>query len=113
MLNVWIENTVVLKQTFAGEQRSIGWTFGQKIEINSWIISIIQRYFKLLSLTKKVIVWLGQTVFAQGAAATPIALLSAMTEVGKKKNLKNINVCHMHTEGPAAYTDPSCEGIFR
>ncbi|ENN70306.1 4-hydroxybutyrate coenzyme A transferase [Dendroctonus ponderosae] len=55
----------------------------------------------------------GQTVFAQGAAATPIALLSAMTEVGKKKNLKNINVCHMHTEGPAAYTDPSCEGIFR
>lgn len=55
----------------------------------------------------------GDTVFAQGAAATPIALLTAMTEVGKKKNLKDVRVCHMHTEGPAVYTDPSCEGIFR
>lgn len=55
----------------------------------------------------------GDTVFSQGAAATPIALLTAMTEVGKAKKLKDITVCHMHTEGPAAYTDPSCEGIFR
>lgn len=55
----------------------------------------------------------GQTVFAQGAAATPIDLLNAMTAVGKKKNLKDVTVCHMHTEGPAAYTDPSCAGIFR
>lgn len=55
----------------------------------------------------------GDTVFAQGAAATPVDLLKAMTEVGKKKNLKDIQVCHMHTEGPATYTDPSCEGIFR
>ncbi|CAH0555922.1 unnamed protein product [Brassicogethes aeneus] len=55
----------------------------------------------------------GDTVFSQGAAATPVALLNAMTEVGKEKNLKDIRVCHMHTEGPAAYTDPSCEGIFR
>lgn len=53
------------------------------------------------------------TVFAGGAAATPIDLLAAMTEVGKKKKLQNITVCHMHTEGPAPYTDPSCEGIFR
>lgn len=52
-------------------------------------------------------------VYAQGAAATPIELLKAMTEVGKDENLKNIRVCHMHTEGPATYTDPSCEGIFR
>lgn len=55
----------------------------------------------------------GHTVFAQGAAATPIDLLTAMTKVGKEKKLENIRVCHMHTEGPAAYTDPSCEGIFR
>lgn len=33
-----------------------------------------------------------QTVFASGAAATPIALLSAMTEVAKKKDLKGIKV---------------------
>lgn len=52
-------------------------------------------------------------MFAQGAAATPISLLNAMTTVGKSKNLQNVTVCHMHTEGPAPYTDPSCEGIFR
>ncbi|CAH1378955.1 hypothetical protein MTP99_002711 [Tenebrio molitor] len=55
----------------------------------------------------------GQTVFVQGAAATPIDLVTAMTEHGKANKLKDITVCHMHTEGPAAYCDPSCEGIFR
>ncbi|XP_023011497.2 succinyl-CoA:acetate/propanoyl-CoA:succinate CoA transferase [Leptinotarsa decemlineata] len=55
----------------------------------------------------------GDTVFAQGAAATPVALLKAMTEVGKKKKVENVTVCHMHTEGDAPYTDASCEGIFR
>lgn len=37
----------------------------------------------------------GQTVFCSGAAATPIALLKAMTEVGKQKKLKDITVCTM------------------
>lgn len=55
----------------------------------------------------------GNIVFSQGAAATPIHLLNAMTEYGKANKLKDITVCHMHTEGPASYTDPSCEGIFR
>lgn len=55
----------------------------------------------------------GQTVFAQGAAATPVALLNAMTDYGKANKLKDVTVCHMHTEGPASYADPSCEGIFR
>lgn len=55
----------------------------------------------------------GNTVFVQGAAATPITLVNAMTEVGKKKCLSDVTVCHMHTEGNAPYTDPSCEGIFR
>ncbi|KAJ8942764.1 hypothetical protein NQ314_009975 [Rhamnusium bicolor] len=36
-----------------------------------------------------------------------------MTEVGKQRKLKDVTVCHMHTEGAAPYTDPSCEGIFR
>jgi hypothetical protein len=57
--------------------------------------------------------FVGQTVFVQGAAATPIDLVTAMTEHGKANKLKDITVCHMHTEGPAAYCDPSCEGIFR
>ncbi|CAH2006398.1 unnamed protein product [Acanthoscelides obtectus] len=55
----------------------------------------------------------GDTVFAQGAAATPIEMLKGMTEVGKKKKLKDVRVCHMHTEGPAPYCAPECDGIFR
>ncbi|KAL3268699.1 hypothetical protein HHI36_007802 [Cryptolaemus montrouzieri] len=55
----------------------------------------------------------GNLVFAQGAAATPITLLKAMTEHGKANKLKDVGVCHMHTEGHAPYTEPDCEGIFR
>lgn len=55
----------------------------------------------------------GNTVFVQGAAATPTVLVNAMTQVGKNKSLKGITVCHMHTEGDAPYTDPSCSDIFR
>lgn len=55
----------------------------------------------------------GNCVFAQGAAATPIHLLKAMTEQGKAAKLKDITVCHMHTEGEAPYTNPECEGMFR
>uniref|UniRef100_A0A8D8ZPU9 4-hydroxybutyrate coenzyme A transferase n=1 Tax=Cacopsylla melanoneura TaxID=428564 RepID=A0A8D8ZPU9_9HEMI len=55
----------------------------------------------------------GDTVFLSGAASTPITLADAMTEHGKTNKLKDITVCHMHTEGKAAYTEPECEGIFR
>lgn len=52
----------------------------------------------------------GDTVFLSGAASTPIKLAEAMTEHGKSNKLKDITVCHMHTEGKAPYTDPECEG---
>nr|BAN20838.1 4-hydroxybutyrate Co-A transferase [Riptortus pedestris] len=55
----------------------------------------------------------GNTVFMSGAAATPIDLAEAMTKHGKANKLKDITVCHMHTEGPASYAQPDCEGIFR
>ncbi|XP_045107334.1 4-hydroxybutyrate coenzyme A transferase-like [Portunus trituberculatus] len=55
----------------------------------------------------------GDVVFIHGAAATPLKLVQAMTEHGKRAGLKDVSVCHIHTEGPAHYTDPSCEGIFR
>jgi acyl-CoA hydrolase len=53
------------------------------------------------------------TVFIQGAAATPIDLVEAMTAHGKKNSLKNITVCHMHTEGKAEYCNPENAEIFR
>ncbi|KAM3957985.1 succinyl-CoA:acetate/propanoyl-CoA:succinate CoA transferase [Aphomia sociella] len=54
-----------------------------------------------------------QTVFVQGAAATPVSLLQAMTDVGKASSLKNIKVVHMHTEKEAPYVAPECKDIFR
>ncbi|XP_065225917.1 4-hydroxybutyrate coenzyme A transferase [Planococcus citri] len=55
----------------------------------------------------------GDTVFLGGAASTPIPLIQAMTKHGLEKKLKNVSVCHIHTEGKAEYTAPECEGIFR
>lgn len=63
-----------------------------------------------LSTTKLFI--LGDTVFLGGAASTPIPLIKAMTEHGKKSSLRNVTVCHIHTEGAAEYTAPECEGEF-
>ena len=47
-----------------------------------------------------------------GAAATPILIAKAMAEYGKKCNLKDVTVCHMHTEGDAPYTAKDCEGNY-
>ncbi|CAH2265372.1 jg13335 [Pararge aegeria aegeria] len=55
----------------------------------------------------------GQTVYAQGAAATPVPLLDAMTDVGKAGNLRDIKVVHMHTEKEAKYVAPEYKDIFR
>lgn len=55
----------------------------------------------------------GDTVFIQGAAATPTKLVSALAQYGKSANLNNVQVCAMHTEGAAEYTDPSLENVFR
>lgn len=55
----------------------------------------------------------GDTVFVQGAAATPNILLEAMAAHGKENNLKDITVIHMHTEGPAYYAQPEYAHIFR
>ncbi|KAL7637243.1 UNVERIFIED_CONTAM: hypothetical protein RMT77_011955 [Armadillidium vulgare] len=55
----------------------------------------------------------GDVVFVHGAAATPMKLVEAMTNHGKERKLENIQVCHIHTEGPALYAKKDCEGIFR
>jgi acyl-CoA hydrolase len=55
----------------------------------------------------------GNMVFIQGAASTPLTLVEGLTEHGKTNGLKNVGVCHIHTEGPAPYMDPDCQDIFR
>ncbi|KAL5014333.1 hypothetical protein ScPMuIL_008603 [Solemya velum] len=55
----------------------------------------------------------GQRIFVHGAAATPVRLLEAMTSHGKKAGLKNVEIIHIHTEGPGKYNDPEFHGMFR
>lgn len=55
----------------------------------------------------------GMNVYIQGCAATPNLLVDAMARYGKKANLSNVKVYHIHTEGPATYTQEEYAGHFR
>ncbi|EDO31214.1 predicted protein [Nematostella vectensis] len=55
----------------------------------------------------------GMKVFVHSAAATPIPLVEAMAKWGKKANLQNVEVIHIHIEGNAEHTKEEYEGIFR
>lgn len=49
-------------------------------------------------------------VYVQAAAATPNLLTAALTD--RAAELKNVEICHMHTEGPAPYADPALTASF-
>lgn len=51
-------------------------------------------------------------VYVHGAAATPVKLVEAMTEHGKKAGLRNVEIMHIHTEGPGTYNKPEYEGMM-
>ena len=53
----------------------------------------------------------GQQLFVQGGAATPTALLVALTE--RAAELTDVGVVHFHTEGPAPHLAPEMAGHFR
>lgn len=52
----------------------------------------------------------GNRVFVHGAAMTPTPLIEAL--VAHSNRLKNVEMVHIHTEGPALYADPAYKGIF-
>lgn len=52
----------------------------------------------------------GHKVFKHTAAATPTLLVQALTD--RSKELKDVHIYHLHTEGPAPYVEPQFEGIF-
>ncbi|MCA0933444.1 4-hydroxybutyrate CoA-transferase [Lutimonas saemankumensis] len=52
----------------------------------------------------------GDRVLIQGAAATPQILVKAM--VARGKELKNVEVVHLHTEGECGYTAPELKESF-
>ena len=49
-------------------------------------------------------------VYLQAAAAAPQSLIKAMTD--RHEELKNVEVCQLHTEGPAPYADPLLKDSF-
>ncbi len=55
----------------------------------------------------------GDRVHLSSVAVTPHKLINAMIERGRNKEIKNVKIQHIHTEGPAPYADPEFEGIFQ
>jgi len=49
-------------------------------------------------------------VYVQAAAATPTVLTKALA--GRASELRNVEVCHLHTEGPAPYANPELADSF-
>lgn len=52
----------------------------------------------------------GNRIYVQAAAATPTVLTKALAE--RAHELRNVEVCHMHTEGEAPYADPALKDSF-
>jgi acyl-CoA hydrolase len=52
----------------------------------------------------------GDRVYVQAAAATPTVLTKALTE--RASELKNVEICHLHTEGDAPYANPELKESF-
>ena len=53
----------------------------------------------------------GDRVFVHGGAATPAQLVIAMTN--RADELRDVEVVHIHTEGPAPYASPAVADSFR
>ena len=49
-------------------------------------------------------------VYVQAAAAAPSVLTNALTE--RASELQNVEICHLHTEGPALYSNPDLSESF-
>jgi len=67
--------------------------------------------YKAVSAQKAVeIIKSGDRVYIQAAAAAPQALIKAMTD--RYSELKNVEICHLHTEGEAPYAKPHYKDSF-
>lgn len=53
----------------------------------------------------------GNRIYVQAAAATPHALINALVE--RYDELRDVEIVHLHTEGPAIYAEAVMEGHFR
>lgn len=52
----------------------------------------------------------GDRIYLQAAAAAPTILANALTE--RASELRNVEICHLHTEGEARYANPELANSF-
>jgi acyl-CoA hydrolase len=52
----------------------------------------------------------GDRIYLQAAAAAPTILANALTE--RASELRNVEICHLHTEGEARYANPELAASF-
>ncbi|KAM7535690.1 hypothetical protein Aperf_G00000104294 [Anoplocephala perfoliata] len=55
----------------------------------------------------------GAKVFVHGGAATPTLLVQELHRYVMSNNIKDVQLFHIHTEGPFPFNDPECVGHFR
>lgn len=82
------------------------------LSINSEIILLkIQGMSKYVTAEEAVkIVKSGDRVYVQAAAATPTILTKALSE--RASELRDVEICHLHTEGEAPYANPELSESF-
>lgn len=54
----------------------------------------------------------GDHVHFSSVASAPRLLIDALCRRGDAGELRDVRIHHLHTEGPAPYTDPKYDGIF-
>ena len=67
---------------------------------------------RIVSLEEAVgVVKSGDRLYIHAGAATPHALIAGL--VSLRTDLRDVEIVHLHTDGPAPYAEPSMEGRFR
>jgi len=54
----------------------------------------------------------GDRVHLSSVAVTPHALIRPLVERGRRKEIGNVTLQHIHIEGPVEYANPEFEGVF-
>lgn len=54
----------------------------------------------------------GDHIHLSSVASAPLVLIEALCRRGEAGELKDVRIHHLHTEGPAPYSDPRFNGIF-
>ena len=55
----------------------------------------------------------GDHIHLSSVASAPQCLIKAMCERGRNAELKDVHIHHLHTEGPAPYSEAEFEGVFQ